>query len=118
MTQQAPAAPARAVRLLVPPTPATPAVLELTDDGEAALYTAVELPSDAPDARVWEVIGVRPKDAGTESAARRYQVLVRRPRPGAPPLGDCTCPGGSFRGHVKACRHLSALTALWAGGHL
>jgi len=104
---------ARSARVLVPLTKRTPAVVLLTDDGVVDLYTVCEMPPPGPEVRLFEAIGVRPRDAGTEQAARRYQVLVRRPLPGRKPMGECTCAGGTYRGTVVACRHLSALHALW-----
>lgn len=109
-------------RIVVPAVDGLPAVvrLDLSDARPAAdLYFLAEVPCDVTDARQFELLGYRLADAGTERAARRYSVLVRRPAADAliPPSGACDCKG-SQRYDRGPCRHVRCLASLWRTGQL
>lgn len=104
--------------IVLRPAPGVPAVVRLTIDGKASLYLAAEMDCDAENARLWELVGYRPADAGREDAVRRYSVLVERPVPGRTAVGSCDCHGGTLGERRGPCRHLRFLSALWQLGRL
>lgn len=106
--------------IVLPASAGVPAVIRLSVGGVPALYLAAEMPAESDTgARLFELVGYRPAEAGTETAVRRYSVLVERPGNSRTAVGSCDCPAGTYHADKHGpCRHLRLLHALWQRGKL
>lgn len=110
--------PRQTCAVLVPLSRQSPGVVVLRQDGSPDdLYFVAELSCDVDNARQFEFVGYRLKDAGHEGAARRYSVLAfRRGTADEEIRGICDCAGGTY--HREPCRHVRVAVVLWQLGKL
>ena len=90
----------RTVRLERPFGPDGRAALVITQRGEATAYHLDRLESD------WGEAFALDKGGAT------YHVMIGGEAPG------CDCPDGTFRGHLRPCKHYAALAALKKQGRI